>query len=166
MEIDNNRTAVSQSFSVPLRASPSGLLPLAGGECMPKRHKGGERERRKKNKYACVFTYTVWFFFEDCGPIHSGATCTKYARARGIFKYWCTSMDRKGTHKWPTRHPLTHPPLCPGRSCMCISARLQVGQDPQTMETSLQKAIAQKVSVIFVYCVVFYHIQSYCSIIL
>ncbi|TNN53737.1 hypothetical protein EYF80_036066 [Liparis tanakae] len=39
MEIDNNRAAVSQSFLVPLRASPRGLVPLAGRERVPKRHK-------------------------------------------------------------------------------------------------------------------------------
>lgn len=63
----------------------------------------------------------------------------------------CTTMDKTWSRKQPTRRQPRHPPLCPGRSCRCGLARLQVCWDPPVMGTSLPQTRARKVGGISVF---------------
>lgn len=63
----------------------------------------------------------------------------------------CTTMDKTWSRKQPTRRQPRHPPLCPGRSCRCGLAHLQVCWDPPVMGTSLPQTRVRKVGGISVF---------------
>lgn len=102
--------------------------------------------RSRVDKSVWLRSFFVFFFlsfFTQEPPVHMWC----------FWRGWqqCTTMDKTWSRKQPTRHQPRHPPLCPGRSCRCGLAHLQVCWDPPVMGTSLDQTRVRKVGGISVF---------------